>query len=164
MDDKYYIVVPEGMHRFYLKGSSGRVGASWMTKEARELDIAENTSNLNNLDAHISRKYVFNKKVIIGFSQGAATAARWHFNGKINANNLILWASVFPPDIEIDKFIQKQNIGANYFVLGNKDPYFNEIERNEIIKEYKKNNFITIDYKGEHKIDKTELKKILNKL
>jgi hypothetical protein len=30
-----FIVAPEGMYRFYLYGSSGRVGACWMTKEER---------------------------------------------------------------------------------------------------------------------------------
>ena len=39
LGDEYLIVAPEGMHRFYLQGSSGRVGASWMTKEDREQDI-----------------------------------------------------------------------------------------------------------------------------
>ena len=28
------VVAPEGAHRFYLKGTDGRVGASWMTREA----------------------------------------------------------------------------------------------------------------------------------
>ncbi len=27
------IIAPEGLHRYYLEGSAGRVGASWMTKE-----------------------------------------------------------------------------------------------------------------------------------
>ncbi|MBM3915983.1 MAG: hypothetical protein FJ349_00025 [Sphingomonadales bacterium] len=34
LNDNWGIVVPEGPHRFYLEGSSGRVGASWMTKES----------------------------------------------------------------------------------------------------------------------------------
>ncbi|MFT7345493.1 MAG: putative esterase, partial [Lentimonas sp.] len=40
------IIAPEGMHRFYLNGSSGRVGASWMTKEERETDIEDNQKYL----------------------------------------------------------------------------------------------------------------------
>ena len=30
--ESVYIVAPQGFHKFYLKGFSGRVGASWMTK------------------------------------------------------------------------------------------------------------------------------------
>jgi hypothetical protein len=46
LDQSFGIIVPEGPHRFYLEGSSGRVGASWMTKEWREQDIEENTRYL----------------------------------------------------------------------------------------------------------------------
>ena len=46
IEKKIGIVIPEGPHRFYLEGSSGRVGASWMTREWRETDIAENTQYL----------------------------------------------------------------------------------------------------------------------
>ena len=31
--DDYALLVPEGMHRFYLQGSSGRVGASWRQRK-----------------------------------------------------------------------------------------------------------------------------------
>ena len=80
ISDSYLIIAPEGMHRFYLNGTSGRVGASWMTKEAREIDIHENTKNLDLLDQHILSKKTFKKKIILGFSQGGATAARWYFS------------------------------------------------------------------------------------
>ena len=62
ISDSYFVVAPEGMHRFYLKGTSGRVGASWMTKEAREIDIDENTKNLALLNQQIFRKKNIQKK------------------------------------------------------------------------------------------------------
>ena len=61
------IIAPEGMHRFYLKESSGRVGASWMTKEARESDIKDNISWLDELDKQISEQYSVSKRILIGF-------------------------------------------------------------------------------------------------
>ena len=36
-----FIIAPEGFNKFYLNGYSGRVGASWMTKENREDEIEE---------------------------------------------------------------------------------------------------------------------------
>ncbi|MDO7610183.1 MAG: hypothetical protein MUQ68_04950, partial [Crocinitomicaceae bacterium] len=45
--DSSFVVAPEGPHRFYRKGYSGRVGASWMTKEARDHDIKDNIIWLN---------------------------------------------------------------------------------------------------------------------
>ena len=34
-----YVIAPQGLSKFYLKGFTGRVGASWMTKEDRLTDI-----------------------------------------------------------------------------------------------------------------------------
>ncbi|MBK6951958.1 MAG: hypothetical protein IPH24_07885 [Crocinitomicaceae bacterium] len=47
--ENYYVIAPEGLHRFYLNGTSGRVGASWMTKENREDDITNYLLYLNAL-------------------------------------------------------------------------------------------------------------------
>ena len=46
--DKYVILCPEGLSRFYQSGTEGRVGASWMTKEDRQTDIED---YVNYLDA-----------------------------------------------------------------------------------------------------------------
>jgi hypothetical protein len=40
-DGKNLIIAPEGLNRFYWKGFSDRVVASWMTKEDREDDIKD---------------------------------------------------------------------------------------------------------------------------
>ena len=70
LNQEILIVAPEGMHRFYKKGNSGRVGASWMTKEARETDISDNMIYLNALDIEVARKYPITKRILLGFSQG----------------------------------------------------------------------------------------------
>jgi hypothetical protein len=43
------IVAPEALSRFYLNGFSGRVGATWMTKEARDTEILDYLNYLNKL-------------------------------------------------------------------------------------------------------------------
>ncbi len=159
LSESYLVIAPEGMHRFYLKGTSGRVGASWMTKEAREIDIIENTHNLNELNKTFGKQ--FKKTIILGFSQGGATAARWFFNNNNNFYRLILWASIFPPDIDLSKEISNKSKQINYFVLGDDDPYFNESKAKEIINNYKNNNFHVERFNGSHKIDIDTLKSIL---
>ncbi|NBY39867.1 MAG: hypothetical protein EBQ66_02935 [Flavobacteriia bacterium] len=62
-----FVLAPEGPHRFYLEGSSGRVGASWMTKEARELDIENNLAWLNALMLDFTSKHSFDKISLLGF-------------------------------------------------------------------------------------------------
>jgi predicted esterase len=165
LDSDYYVVAPEGMHRFYLHGNSGRVGASWMTKEARDQDIHDTLQWLNKLDHKIcAQTTTFEHKIILGFSQGGATAARWNSVGKIKANTFISWASVFPPDLDntiSDRLKGKQH---NYFILGKDDEYFTDDERENILEYYKQKNFKTIVFEGKHVINMDALKIVLKEL
>ena len=153
----YALLVPEGMHRFYLEGSSGRVGASWMTKEARETDIEDNLRNLNQLLSHIMEKHVFEEICLLGFSQGGATAARWYYQGPSRFQQFILWASVFPPDIE--KPIQ--SAGKNHFVLGTEDPYYSEENQASECAYFSELGFHIHRFEGKHDIDQATLLSIL---
>lgn len=72
------LVAPEGLSRFYKKGFSGEVVASWMTREDRLHEIQDQIGYLNRLMFEISDTISLPQKVIvIGFSQGTATASRW---------------------------------------------------------------------------------------
>jgi len=161
LPDNYLILAPEGMHRFYLQGNSGRVGASWMTKEARELDIEENTIALKKLLKTIKANKQFSKINLLGFSQGGATAARWYFSDAEQFDHLILWASVFPPDLEKPAL----NLNSkNYFVLGNQDEYYSEAQRLSEIDTYKEIGFNTIYFEGKHDIHQATLSELLSKI
>jgi predicted esterase len=161
VSDNCLILAPEGMHRFYLQGNSGRVGASWMTKEARELDIIENTTALQKVLDAIRQTHSFKKIDLLGFSQGGATAARWYFSDTEQFDHLILWASVFPPDLE--KPALEIN-GKNYFVLGNQDEYYSEAQQLSEIASYKEIGFNTIHFDGKHDIKQMILQKIMQLL
>jgi predicted esterase len=161
LPDNYLILAPEGMHRFYLLGNSGRVGASWMTKEARELDIEENTIALKKLLKTIKANKQFSKIILLGFSQGGATAARWYFSDAEQFDNLILWASVFPPDLE-KPALNLNN--KNYFVLGNQDEYYSEAQQLSEIDTYKEIGFNTIYFEGKHDIQQAILSELLSKI
>ena len=136
LNSDFYIVAPEGMHRFYIEGTSGRVGASWMTKEAREQDIKDTIKWLDKLDDEINCEKKFDKKIILGFSQGGATAARWSFLGKINPYSIIYWASVFPPDLIPEKLSKSESNVPDYFILGNNDEFFTKESYQKTIKFY----------------------------
>lgn len=160
LGEGFFVVAPEGMHRFYLNGTSGRVGASWMTKEARETDIADNIHWLNELAQRINPDNHPRRKIILGFSQGGATAARWYYNGKIHAHQLIMWASVFPPDLTIEEEV-KMNESNGVFVLGNDDPYFQEKKDEEAFHHFQQLGFTTFSFDGGHDLDENTLSKIL---
>lgn len=163
LSDEYFIVLPEGMHRFYLVGSSGKVGASWMTKEAREQDINDNLHYLNDLISQFTDNHSFKKIILLGFSQGGATAARFFYHAKNKIDHLILWASIFPPDLKIDNEIQSDSMN-NYFVLGNEDNYFSEELTKETMNFYSNLGFKTIQYLGNHSIDYELLNELLSQL
>lgn len=160
LGNEYLIVAPEGMHRFYLKGSSGRVGASWMTKEARKTDIEDNINWLNNLDQEISNQFDIKKRILLGFSQGGATAIRWKMNAFNKFDKTIIWASDFPPDME-PKMDQLKGELENYFVVGAEDEYFDNESKNKLISLYKSVDFKISTYLGPHEIDSKVLHQLL---
>jgi predicted esterase len=160
LGEGYFVVAPEGMHRFYLNGTSGRVGASWMTKEARETDIADNINWLNDLDKRIDADNQQRRKVILGFSQGGATAARWYYNREIHADQLIMWASVFPPDLTIEKEI-RSNEDKGIFVVGSQDTYFEDIDGKMAIEHFQQLGFTPFTFDGGHDLDENTLVKLL---
>lgn len=110
------IVVPEALSRFYLDGPGAgarytRIGATWMTKEARETDIADVTRYLDDvLVAACARSDVDPISVplgVLGFSQGTATASRWLALSPLlarrqtPADHLVIWGSGLAHDIEL---------------------------------------------------------------
>jgi predicted esterase len=97
------IVAPEALSRFYLAGTSGRVGASWMTTADRLTEIADQAAYLDALLTHLLAACPLDVRVmVLGFSQGTATVSRWlaaRTDGW-RPHQLILWAGDFPADIE----------------------------------------------------------------
>ncbi len=158
------IVAPEGLSRFYLNGFSGRIGATWMTKEDRLNEIEDYLGFLNTLHAHIfKRLYRENVKItVLGFSQGTATVCRWLTEGNIYADRLILWAGLMPPEIDFQTDGKVFQGLQNYVVLGKNDPFANQEmldQQKAILKKHQiPYKFLTFD--GEHEIHDDTLRKI----
>ncbi len=92
------IVAPEGLSRFYSKGFSGDVIASWMTREDRESEIDD---YVNYLDA-LHKKLVPSgsvKTIVLGFSQGASTGSRWLVKGTAGFDEFIIWCGELGAEI-----------------------------------------------------------------
>lgn len=158
LQEDYVILAPEGMHRYYLEGSSGRVGASWMTKEDRLNDIKDNNRMLEQLLESVCREKEFEEISVVGFSQGGATAARFCAESKIKLNTLILWASIFPEDLE-EKMDQLRHLERK-FVLGRNDEYFSDQNQEKAIKYYSSIGFEFTRYTGNHDIEPTVLQSL----
>lgn len=158
----YLIVCPEGPHRFYQEGTSGRVGASWMTKEDRLSDIKDYVTFLDTLYDSIIDSNNFENTILLGFSQGGATASRWIGYGKAKFDSFILWAAVFPPDMETEV---KQNFkpSINHMAIGDADPYSTVEQAKSYYEKLKSEgmNFEFHTFVGKHNLDQTLLLKLI---
>lgn len=166
--NKNLIIAPEGLHRFYWKGFSDRVVASWMTKEDRTNDIKDYVNFLEMVYKEVLSSFK-NKNVkinVLGFSQGTATVCRWIANNKSQVDNLILWAGGMPNDLNFENDKPIFNKMKNYLVIGNEDEFINEKQVAEQTDLLLKNNisFELIRFDGTHEIPPDVLLNLANKL
>lgn len=157
----HMVIAPEGMHRFYLRGFSGKVGASWMTKVARESDIADYITLLDEIFMRETAELDISKiKInVLGFSQGAATACRWATSGNQRIDNLVLWSGIFPPDLPLTDRLAPVLTPELFLVIGERDPIVDKSELKEQLamldnmgKAYR-----LINFRGTHAIDQQTL-------
>lgn len=94
------LVAPEALSRFYLRGGTGPVGASWMTREDREHEIADTLGWLDRVAGALDAPHV-RARCALGFSQGAAAACRWAALGRTRIDRLVLWGGGVPPDVDL---------------------------------------------------------------
>lgn len=129
-DGTRLVVAPEALSRFYVHAEpaptgAGHVGASWMTREDRLTDIADNVAYLDALARHLFRQ-VDRRTVVLralGFSQGAFAAARWAAQGTTRVDQLILWGGGLPPELDV---AAAPSFGTRPVLLvwGEQDQYF----------------------------------------
>lgn len=101
-DGTRLLAAPEGLHRFYARGVSDRVAASWMTKEDRLDDIRDYIGWLDAMYADLMTVLPANVVIhVLGFSQGAATVCRWAATGQNKIDHLTLFCGFFPPDMDL---------------------------------------------------------------
>lgn len=128
-------VVPQGAHKFYLQGTEGRVGASWMTKEDRTTDIDNQRLFLNEVVRWAAAKAPNARFHMVGFSQGVATGMRFLGYSKTYFHSLLAWAGSWPPDLEE----KSQNTLAQMPIsswFGTTDPFIGKTKREERIALY----------------------------
>lgn len=160
------IIAPEGLSRFYLEdvtkrsqSGNNKVGATWMTRENRLMDIENYLTYLNAMYTKEIPEDFGGQVTLLGFSQGGATVSRWALDGKINFHRLILWAGLFPNDMDFDKgtslFKKKEVIE----VYGDQDPFLTDDRLGEMKDLNKKLNLepTLVRFNGGHEIDQQTL-------
>ncbi len=155
--DRFHAVVcPEGLSRFYLEGATGRVGASWMTKEDRLQEIEDYNAYLSSLLAGLKKDNQGAVIVVLGFSQGGATAVRWLMQNRPEVHAMALWSAYFPEDLEYAAGWPYPNGFPVFMVRGDNDPYSNPLSHNiSGLPEFK-----MLSFSGGHQIDPESLTKL----
>lgn len=131
-DGTRLIVAPEALSRFYLdpipqrrNDPSPRIGATWMTREDRDAEIADYVSFLELVGTAV-RQHLAGaapRIVVLGFSQGAATVCRWLAASDLRADHLVLWGGAIPPELDLAAWAERLHGAALTLVVGDGDEY-----------------------------------------
>jgi predicted esterase len=129
-DGTRLIVAPEALSRFYLdpipvrrEHRNPRVGATWMTREDRESEIADQVTYLDLVAGEV-RQHLTGaspRLVVFGFSQGTATVCRWLAASEVRADNLVLWAGGIPPELDLAAWATRLRGASITLVAGDAD-------------------------------------------
>lgn len=165
-DGRNLVVAPEALHRFYLYGTNGKIGASWMTREDRLNDIADYIHYLDAVYSEVMAQ--LNPETVritaLGFSQGTATACRWALMGGSDVHRLVLWGGDFPMDIDWETGRQRLKNMDVQLVWGKDDPYIKQAnvqQQTGLLRRHGVNFKIKI-FNGQHEIEPNTLKTIAN--
>lgn len=162
-DGKHLIIAPEGLFRYYLDGFTGRVGATWMTKEDRVSDIQNYLTFLSSVYDQVRSKLKPEVKVtLLGFSQGAATISRFATQTDVAFDRLVLWAGIFPPDLPPLESERKLSDKTCVLVYGENDQYLTEdrIKEQEGIASKINVTPHVLTFEGEHELNESVILQI----
>lgn len=99
---RWLIVSIQGLHRFY-RGRSNDVVASWMTRQNRELMIADNLRYVGSVIDGVRREWSPGMPIVFaGFSQGVAMAFRAAASSQYQTSGVIALGGDVPPELTIE--------------------------------------------------------------
>ena len=170
-DGSRLIVAPEALSRFYLGGvrerpaSERAVGASWMTREDRLMEIDDQVRYLDAVYAEVLAK-IDRARVrvcVLGFSQGTTTAVRWLQYGAARAGRLILWAGEIPADVDLSKEPERFAGVDLTLVVGTQDEYITSkiLAREKQRLDAHAIPFKLVTFEGGHTIDEAVLRALV---
>jgi predicted esterase len=163
-DGSCLFVSCEGLHRFYVNGFSGRVGASWMTKEDRADDIDDYIHYLDDVYKEVMATIDQPVKITaFGFSQGTATVCRWIGSNLFQIDRLVLWAGAFPSDVDLQLNAARFNAFQTSLVLGDADEFIKETDIASLTDHFDKAGiaYTLLRFTGKHELNTETLRLLL---
>ena len=175
-DGSRLIVAPEALNRFYLVGpetipaAERAVGATWMTREDRDHEIDDYVAYLDDVATDVLAPFrpigALPRIVVLAFSQGTATGARWITRGTIRPRHVVMWGGFLPPDIDDAAKAAGLEHASLRLVIGSRDGFVSPErladEERRLTKA--KLSYRLIRYSGGHGIAKDTLREVAREL
>lgn len=166
------VVTPEGLSRFYidLPQPDGRhlqrVGATWMTREQREDDIADAMAWLDTVYDDVMGADQSRPLGLLAFSQGVATASRWMAHRALQPNAFVAWAGGLAHDVSDDDLRAALHRARVSVVRGDTDELVSEVQLHEQVARLHRLAPATavVRFSGGHVLDRTTLAPLLDAL
>ncbi|MDF1503895.1 hypothetical protein [Roseisolibacter sp. H3M3-2] len=169
------VLAPEALSRFYVGSGEGnthgamRVGATWMTREDRDAEIADYVRYLDRaLDAATGGFDPARARLcVLGFSQGAVTASRWiaarHRRGLAPAARLVLWGGELPHDLDLAADGDALRGTALSMVVGDADQFATAevVARQAARLDAAGIRYTLVRYAGGHRLERDALAQVL---
>ncbi len=158
------VAAPEALARFYANPEESLVGASWMTREHRLDDIADNMAYLDALYIRLRENlHPDCRFTAFGFSQGCATLMRWVLHARPPLDALILYAGSIPEDLPYAEHLDYLGSFPIFLVYGDRDEYLTP-ERVEAYRAFISNAGLPVQYhvfEGGHTVERSVLEKLI---
>jgi predicted esterase len=166
------VVAPEGLSRFYrempkVDGSHlQKTGATWMTREQREDDIADTMRWLDVLYDDIVGPRELEAFGVLGFSQGVATATRWLASRHLRPDAFVVWAGELAKDVDRSRLTSHLAQTAVTLVAGERDQFVSAESRAHALAEIRAWHPAArgVTFDGEHHLDAAVLRDLLHDL
>ena len=159
-DGRRLVIAPEALNRYYAASASvpakdRAVGATWMTREDRENEIKDYVRYLDLLHSAVAASQPGARTIVVGFSQGGATASRWAIHGSARIDRLILWGGEVPPDLDLTRL----RVPSLALVYGTRDQFFTPkvVAANEARLREHKIGYDLVAFDGGHEISEPTL-------
>jgi len=120
------LVAPEALSRFYTSREPSRVGATWMTREARDTEIRDYLGYLDQTVEQFVRPSGATRFEVHGFSQGTATATRWVAHTTARIDRLVLWGGGIAPEVDLAALRARRPEMEWHLCVGRQDEFISE--------------------------------------
>ena len=158
-----FIIAPEALNHFYAKGFSGRPAATWMTSEDRDNEINDYVLYLDNLFVHLNLNQAKSRIILLGFSQGVATASRWIHATQNPIDHFVIYAGEMGKEL-LSPISEKIKSTTLTYITGKNDPLISSENHIQIYQLMKSLNASIIEFDGGHEVLADVVKNIYIKI